>query len=84
MERKLCYVCGYDGNKCNKAVVNVSRGILIPPPNNEIKARLKGIIAEHVLDEAWDICEKCERNYSISCGIHGNLAWECKDKVVRI
>lgn len=84
MNRKLCYVCSYDGNKCNKAVVNVSKGIIIPPQNNEIKKRLKGIIAESVLEEAWDICEKCERNYSLSCGTHGKLALEYEDKVVKI
>ena len=84
MEIKLCYVCGYDGKKCEKAVVNVSKGVVLQPTNEKIKERLKGRIAEHVLESAWDICDGCQRNFSISCGTHGNLAFDYGNHVSRI
>ena len=81
---KLCYACGYDGKKCEKAVVNVSQGVLLSPPNAKINERLKGIIAQEVLDVAWDICDGCERNHSLSAGTHGNLAYDHGNSISRI
>jgi hypothetical protein len=84
MEIKLCYACGYDGKKCEKAVVNVSKGVLLQPTNEKIKERLSGRIEKGGLDCAWDICDGCERNYSLSAGTHGNLAFDYGDWARRI
>ena len=81
---KLCYSCNYDGNKCNKAFVSVSRGELLAPTNDLIKKRYQGKLNDDLLDWGWDICCRCERNNTITGICSGHLAVDYDDHIRRI
>jgi len=71
---KAYYSCYYDGNECEKAIPKFNdEGYLIPESNKEIKKKYSHIISEHTLEEGWDICDNCPRNFSMSGCCHGNL-----------
>lgn len=73
---RLVYTCSYDGNVCDKATPKVDdEGYFIPESNKELFEKYSKVIADHVLEEGWDICENCPRNYSMGKP-HGVLKCE--------
>lgn len=70
---KVYYECKYDGKKCY-VVPQVNKfGEIIPESNTEIKKKYQNCVSPSVLNECWDICDTCPRNYSLSAGCHGIL-----------
>lgn len=68
------YDCRYDGSECNKVVPKFDDdGYEIPQSNSEILQKYDGIISKHVLDNAWDVCDNCERNCTIDGTCFGRL-----------
>ena len=71
---RVYYKCHYDGKECDKVVPRFDdKGNLIPEPNTEIKSKYGHIAANDCLERGWDICDKCPRNYSLSCCCYGDL-----------
>ena len=71
---RLYYACYYDGRECDKEIPKLDKnGTVIQPSNKEIKEKYKHIISEITLNESWDACDKCERNFSIGGYCHGRL-----------
>lgn len=60
------YICHYDGKECGKAIPKFDdKGYLIPEPNEKIKEQYGNVVAPLTLDRGWDVCDKCDRNYSL-------------------
>lgn len=71
---RVYYSCYYDGKECDKTVPKFDdKGYLIPEPNDKIKIKYGHFLAEHYLDECWDVCDKCERNCTIGGCCYGRL-----------
>ena len=71
---KAIYKCHYDGNQCEYATPKFDEcGCLIPESNEKLKTEYSKILAEPLINESWDRCIKCQRNYSISGCCHGQL-----------
>ena len=71
---RVYYSCHYDGRECDKAIPKFNeKGVLIPESNKRIKKEYKGIISETTLDNSWDACDDCPRNYSLSGCCYGKL-----------
>ena len=70
---RLYYSCYYDGNECKKVVPKVDKkGNVIEESHKDLQERYEHVCSEHVIKEGWDICEGCERNFSMGF-CHGNL-----------
>ena len=59
---ELIWKCHYDGNRCQRTMVNVVNGNVLVPPTLDEKP------------EYWEMCETCKRNYSLSGHCYGTLA----------
>ena len=71
---KAFYCCHYDGNECDKVVPKFDdKGYLIPEPNDKIKDKYGNVVLDTLLNEGWDICDECKRNYSLSAYCYGTL-----------
>ena len=66
------YKCFYDGRECKNAIPKFDEnGYLIPESNEVIKEKYSKGISEHIINDSWDKCDKCENNLTISgfcCG----------------
>lgn len=58
---RIYYNCYYDGNECDKVIPKIDeQGNIIEEKHHK------------VIENSWDVCESCNRNYSLgSC--HGIL-----------
>lgn len=58
---RLYYTCSYDGKECSNVIPKIDeKGNVIEEQHH------------NVVENSWDICERCDRNYSLgSC--YGNL-----------
>lgn len=71
---RLYYTCRYDGKECKKVIPKLDEnGYVIQPPNDKIKERYGHFLADFVLNESWDACDKCERNCCMSGCCYGRL-----------
>ena len=70
---KLYYSCHYDGRPCDKEKVNVVNGELVEPSNSMVKEKYKDKFDPSLLEEGWDACDGCKRNYSMSVICYGCL-----------
>lgn len=77
---KFCYVCSYDGCKCDKVTPRFKGNILLNESHKEISERYTGLINEDTLNNSWDACEHCDRNHTISGFCYGNLAFDYGEK----
>ena len=68
------YVCHYDGRECTNAIPKFDKkGYLITESNKEIKKKYGHFLADFVLNESWDVCDKCDRNLCMSGCCYGKL-----------
>ena len=68
------YSCRYDGKDCDKAIPKFDdKGYLIPESNEKIKEKYGNMVAPFVLNESWDVCDDCKRNYCIGGCCYGRL-----------
>ena len=68
------YSCYYDGKECDKTVPKLDKdGYLIKESNKEIKKKYGHFLSKELLDNSWDVCDKCDRNYSISGCCYGRF-----------
>ena len=71
---RVYYNCYYDGRECKKVIPKLDKnGTVIQPSNKEIKEKYGHFLTEKTLDESWDACDKCDRNFSISGCCFGRL-----------
>lgn len=71
---RVYYSCYYDGKECKNAIPKFDdKGNLIPESNDKIKEKYGHFIAESYLNKCWDVCDKCDRNYTIGGCCYGRL-----------
>ena len=67
------YDCKYDGNKCPIVPKFDEKGFLIPESNEKLKSEYGKIFAKECIENSWDACMKCDRNFTISGTCRGML-----------
>ena len=74
---RLYYSCYYDGNKCHKVIPYIDeKGDIIEESHEKIQAKYGNIRSKESIENSWDVCDNCKRNFSISGGCHGILKIE--------
>ena len=78
MKLRPVYLCHYDGKKCDQVTpkFDSETGMPVKVSNEHIKERYHGIVDEDLLEQSWDVCDKCSRNCCMSGFCYGMLRFE--------